>query len=69
MNYINQLREGDRVQEIYLCKSMQRLKTKANKSYISLTLQDKTGLLDGKIWSENNDMKNLIKWTMKLLNS
>lgn len=54
MNYINQLREGDRVQEIYLCKSMQRLKTKANKSYISLTLQDKTGLLDGKIWSENN---------------
>lgn len=54
MNYINQLREGDRVQEIYLCKSMQRLKTKANKSYISLTLQDKTGLLDGKVWSENN---------------
>lgn len=54
MNYINQLREGDRIQEIYLCKSMQRLKTKANKSYISLTLQDKTGLLDGKIWSEDN---------------
>lgn len=54
MNYINQLREGDRIQEIYLCKSMQRLKTKANKNYISLTLQDKTGLLDGKIWSEDN---------------
>lgn len=57
MNYINQLREGDRIQEIYLCKSMQRLKTKANKSYISLTLQDKTGLLDGKIWNESNGIE------------
>lgn len=58
MNYINQLREGDRIQEIYLCKSVQRLKTKAGKDYISLTLQDKTGILDGKIWSESNAIDN-----------
>ncbi|NLJ90583.1 MAG: HD domain-containing protein [Clostridiales bacterium] len=54
MKYINELQVGERIQEIYLCKSKQRLTTKANKDYISLTLQDKTGLLDGKIWNESN---------------
>lgn len=54
MRYINELQVGDRIQEIYLCKSKQRLTTKANKDYISLTLQDKTGLLDGKIWNDSN---------------
>ncbi len=54
MRYINELQVGERIQEIYLCKSKQRLTTKANKEYISLMLQDKTGLLDGKIWSEDN---------------
>ena len=50
MRYVNELREGEMVSEIYLCKSKQSLKTKAGKSYYSLILQDKTGTLDGKIW-------------------
>lgn len=54
MKYINELRVGEQIQEIYLCKSKRRLTTKANKEYISLILQDKTGLLDGKIWNDNN---------------
>ncbi len=54
MKYINELQVGERIQQIYLCKSKQRLRTKANKDYISLALQDKTGLLDGKIWNESN---------------
>lgn len=54
MRYINELQVGDRVQEIYLCKTKRRLTTKANNEYISLILQDKTGLLDGKIWNDNN---------------
>lgn len=51
MRYINELREGDMIKEIYLCKKKDVLKTKAGKSYYSLTLQDKTGLLDGKVWN------------------
>ena len=50
MHYIETLREGERINEIYLCKSKQTLLTKAGKPYESMTLQDKTGTLDAKIW-------------------
>ncbi|MDE7063220.1 MAG: HD domain-containing protein [Lachnospiraceae bacterium] len=50
MHYIELLREGERVNEIYLCKSRQTALTKAGKPYESLVLQDKTGTLDAKIW-------------------
>ena len=50
MQYINTLREGQRISEIYLCKGKVDAKTKAGKSYYSLTLQDKTGTLSAKIW-------------------
>lgn len=50
MRYINELREGDIVSDIYLCKVKQTAQTKAGKNYYSLLLQDKTGVLDGKVW-------------------
>ena len=54
MKYIETLREGERVGEIYLCKVKQTALTKAGKSYESLILQDKTGTLDAKIWDPNS---------------
>lgn len=54
MNYIGELREGDMISEVYLCKSKQDLKTKAGKSYYSMLLQDRTGTVDAKIWELNN---------------
>ena len=53
MHYIGQLRSNDMVSEIYLCKEKRELKTKAGKNYYDLTLQDKTGTLDAKIWDLN----------------
>ena len=50
MHYIELLREGERISEIYLCKNKQTLLTKAGKPYEALLLQDKTGTLDAKIW-------------------
>lgn len=50
MRYLAELREGEMVREIYLCKKLQTLKTKTGKSYYSITLQDKTGVLDAKVW-------------------
>jgi len=50
MKYIDTLREGMRISEIYLCKSKQISLTKAGKEYGNLVLQDKTGTIDGKIW-------------------
>ena len=54
MNYINELRDGEMVSEIYLCKNKVVAKTKAGKTYYSMQLQDKTGIIDAKIWELNN---------------
>jgi len=50
MKYIDTLREGMRISEIYLCKTKQIALTKSGKEYGSLVLQDKTGTVDAKIW-------------------
>ena len=54
MQFIETLSEGTNVHSIYLCKKKQELKTKAGKAYDSLTLQDKTGTIDAKIWEPGN---------------
>lgn len=58
MRYISELREGETISVTYLCKQKQMLKTKAGKNYCSLTLQDKTGILDAKIWEMSNAIEN-----------
>ena len=57
MRFICELREGDNICGIYLCKNKQNLKTKAGKSYYSLLLQDKTGTVDAKVWDLNNGIE------------
>ena len=54
MRYISELREGDQVSEVYLCKTKSPGTSKYGKSYYSLTLQDKTGMIDGKVWELTN---------------
>ena len=49
MNYINTLREGDNITDIYFCKSKVVAQSKNGKTYYSLVLQDKTGTIDAKI--------------------
>lgn len=54
MKYIKDLKEGDRVLDIYLCKHKQSAVTKNGKAYENIILQDKTGTIDAKIWEPNN---------------
>ncbi|MCI9558909.1 MAG: HD domain-containing protein [Lachnospiraceae bacterium] len=54
MKYIDSLREGMRISEVYLCKSKQIALTKTGKEYGRLMLQDKTGTVDAKIWNLNS---------------
>ncbi len=54
MTYIEEYKEGNKFFGIYLCKSKQVLKTKAGKTYYSLLLQDKTGIIDAKVWELHN---------------
>lgn len=55
MKYIESLREGDRISDIYLCKHKQAAVTKNGKAYENVILQDKTGTIDAKIWDPNSN--------------
>ena len=57
MKYINELREGENIIEHYLCKSRQSMKSRNGKTYLSLKLQDKTGIVDAKVWDMNKDIQ------------
>lgn len=56
MRYISELREGEHVSQVYLCKQKTVATTKAGKSYYSLILQDRTGTMDGKVWELSNSI-------------
>lgn len=53
MRYIQDLKEGSRVQDIYLCKQKNVAVTKNGKEYMNVILQDKTGTIDAKVWEPN----------------
>ncbi|MFV0439676.1 MAG: 3'-5' exoribonuclease YhaM family protein [Lachnospirales bacterium] len=57
MRYIDELRDGEHLTEFYFCKQKQTLKTKAGKSYYSIKLQDKTGIIDAKVWDINREIQ------------
>lgn len=54
MKYINTLQDGDQVKEIYLCRKSNRARTKAGKAYVNLTLCDRSGSVDAKIWEPDS---------------
>jgi len=54
MKFIKDLVPGDRIQEIYFCKSKSPATTKNGKPYENVILQDKSGSVDAKIWEPNS---------------
>jgi 3'-5' exoribonuclease len=56
MKYIEDFKEDEKIIGHYFCKKRQSLKTKSGKTYLSLTLQDKTGTIEAKVWDLNNDI-------------
>lgn len=57
MRFIKELKEGDMISSIYLCKDKRTLQTKAGKNYYSMQLHDKTGSVDGKVWDLSNGIE------------
>ncbi len=55
MKFINEFKTGDRIADVYMCKHKQAATTKNGKEYYTVTLQDKTGTVDAKIWEPNSD--------------
>lgn len=54
MKYIESFREGERVNEVFLCKHKQSAVTKNGKPYDNVILQDKTGVIDAKVWDPDS---------------
>ena len=54
MHYIESFRDGERISDVYLCKSKSSATTKAGKEYENVILTDKTGQIDSKIWDPNS---------------
>lgn len=48
--YVEQLGEGDRIDDSFLVKSVRQGETKAGKPYLILTLMDRSGEIAGPIW-------------------
>ena len=54
MKFIKDLKEGDRISDIYLCKYKQAAVTKNGKPYENVILQDRTGTIDAKVWEPDS---------------
>ncbi len=52
--FINELQEGQRIDELFLVAGSKRLETKAGKPYLIVTLMDRSGEIGGRLW-ENVD--------------
>jgi 3'-5' exoribonuclease len=58
MQYLKDVKVDEQVIDHYLCASKQSLKTRTGKTYYSLKLQDKTAMVDAKIWDLNSGIEN-----------
>lgn len=59
--WINEFSVGDDIQGFYLIKSMNLKTSSNNKKYLDLTVTDKTGEINGKVWDIDDTMINLYK--------
>ncbi len=55
MKYINTFKEGDRGTGVYLCKKRTQGVARNGKNFESITLADKTGTIEGKIWDVDSE--------------
>ena len=49
MRYIETLKDGERISEVYLCKSKSIALTKTGKEYANVMLADKTGQIQAEL--------------------
>ncbi len=54
--FIKDLLEGDRVNDIFMVKSSRLAETRAGKPYIQLTLMDKSGEINGPVWDRAEEL-------------
>lgn len=50
--FISDLKAGDKVNQFFLVKRKERRRTRTGKDYLDLSVADRTGTLNAKVWSE-----------------
>lgn len=53
MQFINELKDGDKLNSIYHVKTKSQATAKTGKEYFNVGLADRTGVIDGRIWDVN----------------
>lgn len=53
MQFIDKLKDGDKLSSVYHVKTKSQATAKTGKEYFNVQLQDKTGTIDAKIWDTN----------------
>ena len=61
MKKIKDFSEGDRIRDVYLVKDVKNGTTVKGAPYLTVTLQDNTGMIDGKFWDVKEEDKNIIE--------
>ncbi len=59
--FIDQLKQGERVDDLFLVKSARLSETKAGKPYLLLSVMDKTGEVSGPIWENALELEKICK--------
>ncbi len=54
MRFINTFSDGTQIKDIYLVRKVNALQTKTGRAYWSVTLQDKTGSVEAKVWEPDS---------------
>lgn len=54
MHFINEIKAGEQIREVYMVKDVKQATTKNGKPYLNVTLQDKTGTINAKIWDPDS---------------
>lgn len=54
MKFIKDFSDGDRIADVYMVKQRTAAVTKNGKNYLSVILQDKTGVIDAKVWDPSS---------------
>lgn len=60
-SFIEQLKQGDRVEDIFLVKSARLGETRAGKPYLVMTVMDKSGELDGPVWDNAEQLQHICR--------
>lgn len=56
IRFVKEIREGESVRDRFLVANKALLTTNAGKPYLSLTLRDKTGSIEGRVWDKAEEI-------------